>query len=518
MFKKSKKEILLIALTFFVFLSILKYFIGWYHNFSDSTHYLWIADKYIENDWTNAINTYWGPMISWLLMLLQPFFEDPFTKFRFLQVCISLFCTLITFFLFFKKTTNKKFSLLGTLVLIPAYVSYAWFYDTPDLLLLFWILILGFFIDELFNEKSLNLIKLSLIGAALFFTKSVGLYFFILVFVGKFLLDKNRFSKLVIFNYLKLGIFLILFISPWVILISNKNNGFTLGTGSIHNYNMNSPLITPDIYGELGNPYHLGQLTNPIPTNAFDACIEHMHQPYQAWQKYNSIEKINTYSKIILRNIKSARSMFFGLDAGLVFFINFLFGLFFNRKKLIQYISLESTLVFIFISNVLLYLPFFFMERYTWPGTIALSILTVLILFYFKDYMKKWFIILSMFLLLLINLNFLFKEFNYAFEEKSITNEIWKTKRTLHLKRTVWLCNKSDKRLGLVKGMIYYNDGQYLGALFMDEKKQTEINKELEDYKIDQLITLSPLSKNQVDLYKIKSKVLETSTICVYQF
>ena len=153
MFKKINKELLLIVFLFFVLIGLLQFFIGWYHNFSDATHYLWIADKYAEREWINAINTYWGPMISWLLFLLTPFFEDPFTKFRFLQITLSLFCTIFTYVLIKKKTSTKKFSFLGTIVLIPAYVSYAWFYNTPDLLLLFWVIILLVNIDQLFNRK-----------------------------------------------------------------------------------------------------------------------------------------------------------------------------------------------------------------------------------------------------------------------------------------------------------------------------------------------------------------------------
>ena len=78
MFKKPIKESFLIVLIFSAFICILNYFIGWYHNFSDATHYLWIADKYLEGDSLNAINTYWGPMISWLLVTLNPFFDIDF--------------------------------------------------------------------------------------------------------------------------------------------------------------------------------------------------------------------------------------------------------------------------------------------------------------------------------------------------------------------------------------------------------------------------------------------------------
>jgi hypothetical protein len=124
---------------------------------------------------------------------------------------------------------------------------------------------------------------------------------------------------------------------------------------------------------------------------------------------------------------------------------------------------------------------------------------------------------ISLILISLINVNFLYKEHNYAETEKPITNEIWKTKRELHLKRTVWLCDKNDKRLGLVKGMIYYNNGQYLGALFNEDKNTEEIKSELLKFKINQIITLSPLTKNQIESLSIKRIVFESSSISIYQ-
>jgi len=36
----------------------------------DATLYLSIAEKYIRGDFSNAINGYWGPLLSWLLVPL----------------------------------------------------------------------------------------------------------------------------------------------------------------------------------------------------------------------------------------------------------------------------------------------------------------------------------------------------------------------------------------------------------------------------------------------------------------
>ena len=132
---QSYKFSFICILWYLITIFILQYFAGWYQNFSDATHYLWIADKYAEGDKLNAINTYWGPMISWFLFLLNGFFTDPFFKFRFLQVLLGAFTVIFFNLLLNKKTSDKKISLVATLVFTPAISSYVWFYHTPDLLL-----------------------------------------------------------------------------------------------------------------------------------------------------------------------------------------------------------------------------------------------------------------------------------------------------------------------------------------------------------------------------------------------
>jgi hypothetical protein len=515
---KSFYSVLFCVTFYFAVIFILQLFVGWYQNFSDATHYLWIADKYAEGDSTNSINTYWGPLISWLLFLMDVFFTNPYIKFRVLQVVLGAFTVVLFYLLINKKTSNKKISLLSTIVFIPAVCTYVWFYHTPDLLLLFLTLLLLFNVNELFINKNKKLILLALIGACMYFTKSVGLFFFILLFVVKFFFEDNKLKQENYSRYIKLAFFLILFISPWVILISVKNKGFTLGTGSAHNYNMNSPRITPDIYGELGNPYHLGQLTEPVPANAFDACIEHMHQDYPAWEGYSLKEKIKIYFKIIFKNCLSARSMFFGLDTGLIFLILLVAGFFSNKQIAVKTLRDEKELIIIFLANVALYLPFFFMERYTWPGSTALFILSILL--FFKLIKTENNLIRNLFfsLILLLNSFLVIKEIKYAQPEKPIISELWKTNGELKINRTIWLCKKEDKRLGLVKGVIYYNHGQYLGALFSDEKNNEKIREELIKFKINQIITLEPLNENFKRELGLKKLIYNSNSLNIYKF
>lgn len=514
---KPKGQLLILLGFYALILVFLQVFMGWYQNFSDATHYLWLADKYAEVDWKNAINTYWGPMISWLLVLLKPIINEPFVRFRILQILLGALTIVLV-----NKILNKKLGLGGkhylyTLAFVPAIASYVWFYLTPDLLLLCGVLL---FIHILINydaSSKYGFIKLALMGSVLFFIKSMGLYLFILTIAGKFVFERNQWNWMSLFAHIKIGLLTLIFVAPWIYLISQKHGSFTLGTGAEHNYKMNSPLITPDIYGELGNPHHNGKLVEPKPADSFDSWMEPMQEPYLSWEGYSGAEIRSVYTQIIIKNLKSVRSMYFGLDIGTLFVLLLIAGFIVWRKQSIQFIKDEKVLFFILACNIVLYLPFFFMDRYTWPGVMALFLLFVLLTYKFELQNKTWFITLSCLLIAALTCLMLQKEIKYALPEKPIITQIWNTKGDLELKRSVWLTDCKDKRLGLIKGMIYYNKGQYLGALFTDGFSSNSNLKNLNDFNIDFVISLNRLNDSIRKSLYLTNVIYQSDSLYIYK-
>jgi hypothetical protein len=206
------------------------------------------------------------------------------------------------------------------------------------------------------------------------------------------------------------------------------------------------------------------------------------------------------------------------LDTGLIFLILLVVGFFRNKQIVINTLKENKELLIIFLANILLYLPYFFMERYTWPGSTALYILSILL--FIKILKAELSPILNLFftLILLLNTYLVIKEVNYAQPEKQIISELWKTRGELKINRTVWLCKKEDKRLGLVKGVIYFNHGQYLGALFSDEKNSLVIRNELKKFKINQIITLEPLSDDKKHELGLIKNIYQSTMLNVYDF
>jgi hypothetical protein len=280
---------------------------------------------------------------------------------------------------------------------------------------------------------------------------------------------------------------------------------------------MNSPRITPDIYGELGNPHHNGKLVEPKPADSFDSWMEPMQEPYLSWEGYSGAEIRSVYTQIIIKNLKSARSMYFGLDIGTLFVLLLIAGFIVWRKQSIQFIKDEKVLFFILACNIVLYLPFFFMDRYTWPGVMALFLLFVLLTYKFELQNKTWFITLSCLLIAALTCLMLQKEIKYALPEEPITNQIWETKGNLNLKRTVWLTDSKDKRLGLIKGLIYYNKGQYLGALFTDQSNLRDNSCLMNEFDINHIISFKPLDDSLKKQYDITETIFISDSLLIYK-
>src|SRR5205085_1059147 len=78
-----------IALVVFALLSAVVFpYVRFYADNPDTFQYISISSKYLSGDWSYAINGYWSPLISWLLIIPSLFFED-ILAFKLLQLFIG---------------------------------------------------------------------------------------------------------------------------------------------------------------------------------------------------------------------------------------------------------------------------------------------------------------------------------------------------------------------------------------------------------------------------------------------
>ena len=103
---------------------------------ADGVSYLNIAHLYAIGDFHDAINGFWGPLISWLLVPFLLLKLPSLFAFKILSLIISFFTFIAIRLLSQRFIINEKARLLISLVAMPMLLNYAFLLVTPDLLFL----------------------------------------------------------------------------------------------------------------------------------------------------------------------------------------------------------------------------------------------------------------------------------------------------------------------------------------------------------------------------------------------
>ena len=237
---------LVLALTVYLILglSLIQYYR--YQINPDGTSYISVAQKYLNGDFANAINGYWGPMISWLLMPFLCFISDALLAGK----VLSLFTGAITIIALHSLSYRFKISeYVRTVILasaVPVILSFAFADITPDLLLttvlLFYFAVL---FSPIYAERTINGILSGVLGGLAYLTKSFAFPFFIAHF---FLMNAAIYlrsqtkqdKKKVLRNFLAGALAFALISGVWIGLISNKYGELTSGTSGKTAYKFRS--------------------------------------------------------------------------------------------------------------------------------------------------------------------------------------------------------------------------------------------------------------------------------------
>ena len=212
----------------------------------DATSYFSIAEKYARGELRSAVNGYWGPMLS---LLLVPFVwagANLIIAAKSLAL-LTVIGIVITCYAYLRRLgVSQKLTLLGSTVLAPTLLLWAITEPiTPDLLfslLLLWLVIA---LDMFSQKPSSRLgIVIGVLGAGLYVTKGIGFYIF-LALVGAVVLRQwwstNPPLKNLWRQYKTMLIVFACLIAPFVAAISYKYQKITINTGASYNYAVVGP-------------------------------------------------------------------------------------------------------------------------------------------------------------------------------------------------------------------------------------------------------------------------------------
>lgn len=283
----------------------------------DGISYISIAQKYAGGEFYDAINGYWSPLFSWLLVPGVYFGVEPLLFSKLLNLCIGVI--VIAGVCFSARSLHLRHvnPWVLTIVLIPVVLNFAYAQLTPDLLtaclLVFYTKII---FDAEYPSKSHSGLWAGIVGGFAYLSKNYCLPFFILHFSIMHILhfcsnasplNRRKLSKHFLKGFIVFGIIVI----PWICLLSCKYGKITFSTaGSINLANlhpqasaMHVPRFVappdPKAYSVWDDPYYvLGKYpSNPFESVAFmkrvgRAFIYHANQTLQFFISYSLISFI----------------------------------------------------------------------------------------------------------------------------------------------------------------------------------------------------------------------------------
>lgn len=232
---------------------------------ADFFSYHAVAEKWASGDFYHAINPYWSPFFSWIMVPFMWMGLPVYFVFKWIFVAFGIGSILLFHKLLLEQEVPVAARVAGTGALTAFCIYFSLYYAMPDIMVVFFYLLYFSWHKGLFKEKRTAIIT-GLIGGFCFFVKAYSLPFLVLystVLIGaKWIIDRDL-SRPEIKNF---GIYLITLLvvsSCWIIPLSWKYGGPTMGRSGKFNYHMK---MSKPHQKQLSYPYEAGLLPPPNPT------------------------------------------------------------------------------------------------------------------------------------------------------------------------------------------------------------------------------------------------------------
>lgn len=242
----------------------------------DGISYIQIAEQYRLGNWHHAINGYWGPLISWLLVPLLALDLSPQVAFRLLNWAIGGLTLYgawrISRHFDLSELVRTAFLFLSALMIVTWSVSVI----TPDLLV---VCILVFVLDRIFSTNHtgdiLHPIGCGLLGGLAYLAKPFAFVFILIILPISFLWQANschrersfKFRSVLLPIFIAVASFFVLAI-PWIITISNKYGDATISASGAYNLALKAP-------GAQGQAHYTSGLQSP----QFKGAVSEWYDP-----------------------------------------------------------------------------------------------------------------------------------------------------------------------------------------------------------------------------------------------
>ncbi len=453
----------------------------------DGVSYISIAQKYLQGDFSSAINGYWNPLFSWLMIPFLLLGIEPIIAARLSILTVGALAVWGVGILSSKLPIDRELRLVITITSAPLILSYAIFLVGPDALTVcILIYYLAFVVHKDYTKRKRIAILAGAFGAMAYLAKTYNFPFFLAHFtllniILYFQKWTTPYRRKKIINSFLLGILTFFLISGiWIFLISQKYEKFTIGTSGKLNFSVYGPRSK-------GHLHHYKGFMPPPDEKAVSAWDDPSYFSIEKWSPFSSRENFNHQIGIIKNNL-NAFPVFYSIGA-----LSFLFFLFFifNSSKKGFHKDVKGLFI---ISAIPIYLAGYSLvivvQRYIW----ILSILIVLVggfilshLFKIKFYAKP----IQRAILVAFTLSVLYSPMRFfqnpgnRYRERNIYN-VSNVLKKYNIKGKV-ASSKESWPFSLY--LAFYLKVQYYGEP-RAEANEDEIKKDLEKLSIDYFIVL----------------------------
>jgi hypothetical protein len=373
----------------------------------DFTLYLDIAKKYLQGNFTDAVNGYWGPMFSWLLIPFLYFGASSVFAINALNLIIGALTAAGVWILSFRFDISEKIrnAILISLLPVILFMSIVEFQDF--LLSCLLVYYLGIIFNNTYQTKILNGVLCGILGAFAYLTKPYAFPFFIVHFTSMNIIHLIRCStkkeKGNVLRNLISGIIIFSIISgAWITAISTKYNRFTFSNMGKGNFAALAPEL-PDSGYELGNPLFYEGFFPPSNKTAVSAWEDpsYVMNKLPDWNPVESVSYLKHFIKNIMKNFMECIRIFGSFSR-----LSYVIVLVYILLLIVQLFSkqiLRGDMFYSFFTLLLFtggYMPFHLELRYLWIDNILLLLMggyVLMMLFqnsFFQNNLRKNFMII----------------------------------------------------------------------------------------------------------------------------
>lgn len=492
----------------FLFLIIIIYsasifFTGYYEIHTvDSTMYLDIAEKYLRGNFTDAVNGYWGPMFSWLLIPFLYFGSSKIFAINALNLIVGVLSILGVWMLSFRFEISDiiRSAILISLLPIILFVSIVALHDF--LLLCFLVYYLGITFNNEYQTRTHNGVLCGILGACAYFTKPYAFPFFIVHFIfmniAHFIRCSTKPEKRNVLRNAIAGIVLFSIITgTWITIISNKYDHFTISNMGTANFSAMAPGL-PDTGFELGNPMFYEGFFPPSNETAFSTWEDpsYIVSKLPFWSPVESTAYLKHFLHNVFKNIKECFRIFGAFSrlsyTIIIAYILLLAVQLFNRQILRGDMLYSFFTVLLFTGG---YMPFHLELRYFWIVNILLLLMGgyVLTMLFQHAFFKKN--IRKNLLIVIFVLSFSLSPLKSFVQEghENMSKEMYALSLILKDNHNIegniasnreWECNAIHDSWHKTFRLAYHFNSKYYGQA-KEDISDSELEDEFKKYNID---------------------------------